>query len=301
MLTDTHHHMNQQSFMLRYAPAFLVPYIRLARIDRPIGFWLVVLPSWWGIALASLPHLPSGWDLLLYAVGGLLMRSAGCVCNDLTDQRYDAQVKRTQTRPLVDGSLSRKQALIFLMVLLAMAAAILFQLNPATIIIGIVAVIMTVIYPWMKRITFWPQAFLGLTFNLGTLMGWTLVRGHLELAPIILYMAAFFWTLHYDTIYAHQDKEDDQLIGIRSTALKLGVHTLLFLVFCATCFAILMTGVGILLHLSVSYFILMSIATAFIFYQGFTVDFNQPQACLRAFKQTQWVGWLMFAGILLGR
>jgi 4-hydroxybenzoate polyprenyltransferase len=296
MATD----INQKTYILRKAPPAIEPYIRLARIDRLTGFWLLLLPALWGLGLACFPHLPQMKEVFLVTLGAFLMRSAGCICNDLTDQKYDMLVKRTQTRPLADGSLTRFQATIFLAILLSIAALILFQLNLTTIMLGVTAAIMVIIYPWMKRITFWPQAFLGITFNIGALMSWTLIRDKLEFAPLMMYLAAFFWTLHYDTIYAYQDKEDDQMIGVRSSALKLGNHTMIFLIFCSMSFFVLMAAVGLLLYLPLSYYIMLSLATVFLLYESVTTDINHPETCYKSFKRAQIVGWIVLIGILSG-
>jgi 4-hydroxybenzoate polyprenyltransferase len=199
------------------------PYIKLARLDRPTGTWLLLLPCWWGIVLAGQGFLgmnARAWGLaFLFAIGAILMRSAGCVVNDLWDMQLDAQVERTKTRPLASGALTSKQALYFLAALLLPAFLILLCLPKISIILGLLSLPLVAAYPLMKRITWWPQAFLGLTFNWGTLMGFSAVTGHLEPAAIFLYIGGIFWTLAYDTIYAHQDKKDDALIGLGSTAL----------------------------------------------------------------------------------
>lgn len=201
-------------------------YALLARIDRPIGIWLLLLPSLWAIVLAPLETsgdwLSKVWIALLFAIGAAVMRGAGCVINDLWDRDLDAQVERTKARPLASGAISIKNALLFLLALLLCGVVILFQFNAATITLGFAVVPLIVLYPMMKRLTFWPQAFLAATFNFGALMGWAAVTGKIGVEAVYLYIAAFFWTLAYDTIYAHQDREDDALIGVKSTALLFG-------------------------------------------------------------------------------
>jgi 4-hydroxybenzoate polyprenyltransferase len=205
------------------------PYIKLMRLDRPVGIWLLLLPCLWAIALARHGVFSfglAGWlHVILFGTGAVVMRGAGCVINDLWDHKLDAAVARTRTRPLPAGDVTRRQAFVFLAVLLASGLAILLCFNRLTDILGIASLALVAIYPAMKRITWWPQAFLGLTFNWGTLMGWTAATGTLDTPALLLYAGGFFWTLAYDTIYAHQDKTDDELIGIRSTARLFGTNS----------------------------------------------------------------------------
>ncbi len=207
-------------------PPAIRPYALLMRLDRPIGWWLLLLPGWWAIALASggLSKMTS-WDfymLVLFFFGAVIMRGAGCIINDLWDRDLDAKVERTRARPLASGQVKVWQAAFFLFVLLFFGLLILVQTSALTIWIGIASLIFVVAYPYMKRITWWPQAFLGLTFNFGVPMGWAAVQYDIDPATVLMYAGAFFWTLGYDTIYAHQDREDDQMVGIKSTALLFG-------------------------------------------------------------------------------
>lgn len=203
------------------------PYALLMRLDRPIGWWLLLLPGWWAIALAGggLSSM-TGWDyylLLLFFIGAVIMRGAGCIINDMWDRDLDAQVERTRARPLASGQIKIWQAAGFLFILLFLGLLILVQTSALTIWIGFAAMLFVVAYPYMKRITWWPQAFLGVTFNFGVLMGWAAsTGGSIGFAALLMYVGAFFWTLGYDTIYAHQDKQDDQMVGIKSTALLFG-------------------------------------------------------------------------------
>ena len=200
------------------------PYARLARLDRPIGTWLLLFPGWWGIALAS-PHWPHPALLALFALGAIVMRGAGCTLNDIADRHYDAKVARTRLRPLPSGAVSVPRAVAFLLLQLALGAAVLLSLNRASILLGIAVLGLIGTYPFMKRITYWPQVFLGLNFNWGALIGWTAVVGAIGRPALLLYLGGVFWTIGYDTIYAHQDKADDALIGVKSSALALGEHT----------------------------------------------------------------------------
>mmetsp|Transcript_13026 Transcript_13026/g.21340 ORF Transcript_13026/g.21340 Transcript_13026/m.21340 type:complete len:354 (+) Transcript_13026:861-1922(+) len=202
-------------------------YLKLVRIDRPIGVWLLMLPGWWSIALASPPgHLPDLKLLATFGVGALVMRSAGCTINDMWDRDLDAKVARTASRPIASGKISRREALYFLAVQLSTGLAILLSLNLYSIVFGAASLLLVVAYPLMKRLTYWPQLFLGLTFNWGALLGWPAVMGSSEwIITLPLYAAGVSWTLIYDTIYAHQDKIDDALVGIKSTALRFGSAT----------------------------------------------------------------------------
>ena len=202
------------------------PYALLMRLDRPVGWWLLLLPAWWAMSLAGggLQNF-SGWDfylMILFFLGAIIMRGAGCVINDLFDRDLDAKVQRTRARPLASGLVGPIHAGVFLFFLLFLGLIILVQTSALTIWLGFFSMVLVVAYPLMKRITWWPQAFLGITFNFGVLMGWAAVAGHLEWQAFLLYFGAFFWTLGYDTIYAHQDREDDQMVGIKSTALLFG-------------------------------------------------------------------------------
>jgi 4-hydroxybenzoate polyprenyltransferase len=219
--------IDNQKLIFRRTPPALHPYLKLARLDRPIGTWLLLLPGWWSLVLAARSQ-PDGLNLhvftyiALFGLGALLMRGAGCVVNDIWDRKLDAEVERTRTRPLPAGDVTLRQAVGFLAGLLAVSFLILLCFNRLTIALGIASLALVGAYPAMKRITWWPQAFLGLTFNWGALLGWCAVQGSLGLAPLLLYLGGICWTLAYDTIYAHQDKEDDATVGIKSTALLFG-------------------------------------------------------------------------------
>lgn len=208
-------------------PAGLRPYAYLARFDRPIGIWLLLLPGWWAIVLAGGGIASfNGGDLklmVLFGAGAVVMRAAGCVINDLWDRKLDAQVTRTRNRPLAAGTVSVPRAAIFLMLLLLCGLVILLQIpSIVTVMLGFIAVPLIALYPLMKRITWWPQLFLGIIFNFGVLMGWSAVTGVIGQPALLLYAGAVFWTLGYDTVYAHQDIEDDMRIGVKSTAIRFG-------------------------------------------------------------------------------
>ncbi len=210
----------------RRAPAGLRPYLRLSRADRPIGTWLLLIPCWWGLVLAMLHDGRASWhDLWIFAgcgAGAWLMRGAGCTWNDITDRNLDGAVERTRSRPIPSGQVSVRSALLWLAAQALLALCILLTFHPAAILLGIVSLVPVLIYPFAKRFTWWPQIFLGIAFNWGALLAWTAHRGALEMPAVYLYLAGISWTLFYDTIYAHQDAEDDALIGIKSTARLFG-------------------------------------------------------------------------------
>lgn len=268
------------------------PYIQLARLDRPIGIWLLLLPAWWALALA-------GGDFrlfFLFAIGAIVMRSAGCVINDIWDVKFDRQVARTRIRPLAAGTLNKRQAVSFLAILLFIGFIILLQMNNLTIFLGILSLPLIVIYPLMKRFTWWPQAFLGLTFNFGALMGWTAVTGTLALPAFLLYISGIFWTLGYDTIYAHQDKEDDALVGIKSSALRLGRYSqmgvTMFYGLHLFLLALAMINAG-------EETILLLAPAAHLIWQCWSWKPDETENCLTRFKSNRDYGLLVLAAIIL--
>jgi len=216
----------------RLAPAATRPYLRLSRADRPIGTWLLLLPCWWGVALAAAADAPGLWDLwvaLGCAIGAFLMRGAGCTWNDITDREFDAKVARTRSRPIPSGQVSVRQALVWMVVQALVAFGILLTFPPLAIALGVGSLALVAVYPFAKRFTWWPQVFLGLAFNWGALLAWAAHDGTLGWPAGVLWLAGIAWTLFYDTIYAHQDKEDDALIGVKSTARLFGTHTVAWL------------------------------------------------------------------------
>lgn len=208
------------------APAWTRPYLRLSRADRPIGTWLLLIPCWWSVLLAALadgqPRLMDLWIAVGCAAGAFLMRGAGCTWNDITDRDFDAQVARTRSRPIPSGQVTTRQAAVWMALQALIAFGILLTFNGLAIGLGILALLPVAVYPFAKRFTWWPQVFLGIAFNWGALLGWAAHSGSLSLTPVILYLGGIWWTLFYDTIYAHQDTEDDALIGVKSTARLFG-------------------------------------------------------------------------------
>ena len=290
----------KQGWVDRWVPPPARPYVRLARFDRPIGTWLLLFPCWWSIALAT-PGWPSLWLVVLFGLGAMIMRGAGCCFNDITDRHYDAQVARTADRPLPSGQMTVGQAVIWMGVLCLLGLVILLQFNPFAIGVGAASLALVFTYPLFKRFTHWPQAVLGLTFNWGALLGWAAVQGDIQTPALALYAAGFFWTLGYDTIYAHQDKEDDALIGVKSTAVLLwgGTRPWLWIFHAA---AIALIGVsGWLAGLAWPFWIALALGALQLAWQSWDVKLDDPHDCLRKFKSNRLFGWLLFGGIVLGQ
>ena len=286
-------------WVARVLPDWAEPYARLARLDRPIGTWLLLFPAWWGIALAS-----DGWPepglLLLFALGAVVMRGAGCTLNDIADREYDGKVARTRLRPLPSGRVTVPQAVFFMLAQLAIGAAVLFSLNRISVLLGIAVLGLIATYPFVKRITWWPQLFLGLNFNWGALIGWTAVTGRLAWPSLLLYLGGICWTLGYDTIYAHQDKEDDARIGVKSSALALGARTRPFLFTFYMAAAMLWATSGASAGLGPPFWAALAVAAAQLCWQAARVDTDDPADCLAKFRSNRIVGWLLFAGIIAG-
>lgn len=275
-------------------PASWEPYLLLMRLDRPIGTWLLLLPSWWAILAASGTFsLQTLWLMGLFAAGSIIMRGAGCVINDLWDRDFDKQVERTRSRPLAAGTVTPKQAILFLSVLLLLGLLILLSLNLTTIILGICALIPVILYPLAKRITWYPQAVLGLTFNFGALMGASAVLDTIPLFSICLYAAGFFWTMGYDTIYATQDIADDTLIGVKSTARKFGKNVKTY---CAIFYALtaLLLGISTFLVTGFSGLSLLILpAIAHLIWQIKSWAPETPQSSLGVFRSNRDFGILV--------
>ncbi len=294
-----------ESWVEKYAPVSARPYLRLARMDRPIGTWLLLLPCWWSLILAAGPDEIFSAEVLmfsvLFVVGSLAMRGAGCTINDIVDRDFDGRVARTATRPIPSGDVSVRQAIIFLSMQLLIGLVVLFQFNEFTIWLAISSLGLVVIYPFAKRFTYWPQLVLGLTFNWGALLGWTAVRGQLDWPAVALYAAGVFWTLGYDTIYAHQDKEDDVLIGVKSSALKLGDSTRpwLFGFYGAT--IILIALAGYQAGLAPVFYAALVPCALHLIWQAWRVDIHNSADCLTKFKSNRDFGLLLCAAIILAK
>ncbi len=288
----------------RSLPPGIRPYLLLMRLDRPIGTWLLLLPCWWGLALA--PHPTGfGWSdvahALLFAAGAVIMRGAGCVVNDIFDRDIDAQVARTRSRPIPSGAVSVAAALRFLAVLLLLGLLILLMFNWTTIWLGAASLILVILYPLMKRITWWPQAFLGLTFNWGALLGWTAVTGALDWPAVILYAAGIAWTLGYDTIYAHQDVEDDARIGIGSTARLFAEKSPRWIAGFYTATMALLLAAVVAADLSPIALAGLVAGGAHLFWQCRRWHPADPASCLVIFRSNRDFGLIVLAGLLAGR
>lgn len=297
------------SWVHKFLPERLWPYAQLARWERPIGWKLLMWPCWWSATMAltqtgnSLEPSDTAWIgfaafLLLFFLGAFVMRGAGCTYNDLVDQDIDDKVARTRSRPLPSGRVTRKQAAIFLVLQLISGLVILLQFNTATIIAGFVSVITIVIYPFMKRITWWPQLFLGLAFSWGALVGWTAIAGHLHLPAVVLYLGSICWVIAYDTIYAYQDIEDDALVGVKSTARLFAEKTKTALVFLYGAAVVLFGLAFYLISVSWPAWIGLAFGAGHLFWQVKSFSYDDPANSLRLFKSNSGFGWLLFLGLL---
>jgi len=284
-----------------FAPPFLRPYLRLARLDRPIGSWLLLIPCWWSVGLTGIrtDHFPSLWHIVLFLIGAFAMRGAGCTWNDLVDRDLDGLVERTRSRPIPSGQVTVAEATAFMMLQALIGFLVLIQFNRYTVITGICSLLVVAIYPFMKRITYWPQIVLGLAFSYGALMGWPAAFGRLDWPALVLYAGSICWVIGYDTIYAHQDREDDLLIGIKSTALLFGEETrpMLAKFYAAAValigFAGLMVGGRFIFVLGLIGF------AAHLAWQVTQLDINDSARCLKLFKSNRDAGLILFGAMLL--
>jgi 4-hydroxybenzoate polyprenyltransferase len=286
----------------RILPAGLRPWARLMRLDRPIGTWLLLLPGWWGLALAAGETGTwdqAAWFAVLFGVGAVIMRGAGCIINDLWDRDLDARVARTRTRPLVTGEITPRAAMIMVAALSLSGLGILLQLNGVAILVALASVPLIIIYPLMKRVTFWPQAVLGLTFNFGALIGWATMTGTVASPAWMLYVAGFFWTWGYDTIYAHMDRDDDAHIGVKSSARALGEYTRpALMVFYGLCTLFLFMSLYMAAPSLWAIPGIILIAALFIRQVG-AVDIHDPARCLALFKANRNQGLVILGVVLL--
>jgi 4-hydroxybenzoate polyprenyltransferase len=273
-------------------------YAELMRLDRPIGTWLLLLPCWWGLALAG----SLDWRLyLLFGIGAVTMRGAGCTINDLMDRKFDAQVARTATRPLPSGRVSVPGALGLLVLQLLLGLVVLVSLNERAIILGFAIVGVVVVYPLMKRITWWPQAVLGVAFNWGVPVGYAAADGNNWPAAIALYAAGFVWTLGYDTIYAHQDKADDVKIGVKSTALRLGANSPIWIGGFFAGMLALASLAGFLAGVAWPFWIGVAGCAAHFAWQMKRLEIDDPAVCLKLFRSNAQLGWILLLGLLAAR
>jgi 4-hydroxybenzoate polyprenyltransferase len=283
------------------APTWVTPYGHLARFDRPIGAWLLLFPCWWSQALAEVSlgrtH-PNIWFLVLFLIGAFVMRGAGCTHNDIVDREYDKRVARTASRPIPSGRVTVLQAFLFGIALCLIGLAVLVQFNRFTILLGMASLLLVAVYPFAKRVTNWAQLVLGLTFKWGALVGWAAITAGLAMPALLLYAGSVLWTIGYDTIYAHQDKEDDALLDLKSTALLFGDRTHLYVGgFYATAWlfwftATTMAGASIVTATALG---LVALQMA---WQVSTLKIDNPENCLQRFKSNRYIGWLFFLGLV---
>jgi 4-hydroxybenzoate polyprenyltransferase len=286
----------------RRAPVGTRPYLRLARLDRPIGSWLLLMPCWWSVGLAAMAageRLPNFQHLALFFVGAFAMRGAGCTWNDIVDRDLDRRVERTRSRPIPSGQVSVAQAGLFLVAQALIGLLVLIQFNRFAVAVGLASLAVVAIYPFMKRITYWPQIVLGLAFSWGALMGWAAAFGRIDAPALALYAGSIAWVIGYDTVYAHQDREDDALIGIKSTALLFGERTKPMLAAFYGLATVLiglagaLAGAGALFGLGLVGF------AAHLAWQIARLDIADPELCLRIFKSDRDAGLILFAGMLV--
>jgi len=283
------------------APARIRPFLRLARADRPIGAWLLLLPCWWSAGLAAIAAgraYPNPWHVVLFFIGAFVMRGAGCTWNDIVDRNLDAMVARTRSRPIPSGQVSVRGAAAFLVLQALIGLAVLLQFNRFAVLTGIASLAIVAVYPLMKRITWWPQIVLGLAFSWGALMGFAAVFARLDAPAYLLYAGSIAWVIGYDTIYAHQDREDDALIGVKSTARLFGARTrLALLIFYAV--AVLLIGLsGAAVGAGPVFAVGLVIFGAHLGWQIQRIDIDDPDLCLRLFKSNRDAGLILFAAMI---
>jgi len=278
-------------------------FIELTRLKKPIGFMLLFWPCAWGLTLAydfSSNLKNYFFYLILFFLGSVLMRSAGCIVNDILDKEFDSKVFRTKDRPIASGKVSIKLAIFYSITLCLLALLVLLNFNSLTIIMALGSMPLAFTYPLMKRFTYWPQLFLGITFNYGLILGWTSITGKIDLAPVIFYLGAIFWTLGYDTIYGYQDIKDDEIIGLKSTSIKFKNKPKYFLVTCYTSLLSLFAIGGYYMNFHYSYFILLILPMLQLFlYQIKTFNTGNPKICLTVFKSNNMLGLIIFLNILI--
>jgi len=280
-------------------------FIDLTRLRKPIGYMLLFWPCSWGLTLAydfSNDLRNYFFYLLLFFLGAVLMRSAGCIVNDILDKEFDKKVSRTKDRLIASGKISVKLGIVYTLILCFCALLILLNFNSITIILAIGSMPLAFTYPLMKRFTYWPQLFLGITFNFGLLLGWTSIYGDLDILPILFYIGAIFWTLGYDTIYGFQDIKDDEIIGLKSTSIKFKKKPLIFLTTCYLILFLTIITLGILKNFNVFYYAFSLIIGYHLFlYQLKSVKLDNPMNCLKVFKSNNLFGFLVFVQILFGK
>ena len=280
-------------------------FIELTRIKKPIGYMLLFWPCAWGLTIAydfSGELTTYIFYLLLFLTGAILMRSAGCIVNDIFDKNFDKKVFRTKNRPIASKKISVKKGIFYSLFLCLLAFLVLIQFNYFTILLALGSMPLAFTYPLMKRYTYWPQLFLGITFNYGLILGWTAIKGEINLIPLIFYLGAVFWTLGYDTIYGFQDLKDDEIIGLKSTSIKFKQKPNLFLTICYLTFFLSLITIGVLLKLNlIFYFMLIAVAFQLYFLQIRKLNIKSPKNCLSIFKSNNNIGFLVLLSLVLGK
>ena len=280
-------------------------FIELTRLKRPIGYMLLFWPCAWGLTLVydfSKSLQIYFYYLLLFFLGSVLMRSAGCIVNDVLDRNFDRKVTRTKNRPIASGKISVKIGLLYALILCSLAFLVLINFNHFTILIALASMPLAFTYPLMKRFTYWPQLFLGITFNYGLILGWTSMSERIDIVPIIFYIGAIFWTLGYDTIYGYQDVKDDEIIGLKSTSIKFKGTAKFFLIICYFFFTSSLLVGGYIMNFNLIYFLFLLLPLMHLFFfQINTFDSKNPSLCLRIFRSNNYLGIIIFSNILIGR
>ena len=279
--------------------------IELTRLNKPIGFMLLFWPCLWGLTLSYNFDLTLNvfiFYVLLFFSGSVLMRSAGCIVNDISDKNFDKLVERTKNRPVASGKISIRLAIIYAAVLCVIAFLVLINFNKFTILMALISMPLAFIYPLMKRFTYWPQLFLGITFNYGLVLAWISIKNDISLIPIIFYLGAIFWTLGYDTIYGYQDIKDDEIIGVKSTSIKFKNNPKKFILICYLIFFASLILIGVLMKFNLFYFLFLIIPIfQLIFFQIYKLNVNKPMSCLTKFKSNNFIGLIIFVNLLIGK
>ena len=280
-------------------------FVELTRLRKPIGYMLLFWPCAWGLTLAYdfSENLEKYYIfLILFFLGAVLMRSAGCIVNDILDKEFDKKVFRTKNRPIASGKISIKNAIFYSIILCLLALLVLLNFNQFTIVLALGSMPLAFTYPLMKRFTYWPQLFLGITFNYGLILGWTAIKGQLDLVTIIFYIGAIFWTLGYDTIYGYQDIKDDEIIGLKSTSIKFKTKPNILLFSCYSFFLLSLLTIGYWMSLNkISLLIFLLIAAQMFYFQLRKLNIKDPSNCLKVFKSNNFLGLLVFFGLIMGR
>jgi len=280
-------------------------FIDLVRLKKPIGYMLLFWPCAWGLTLAydfSTNLIDYFFYLILFFLGAVFMRSAGCIVNDILDKEFDKKVFRTKNRPIASNQISIRLAIFYVIILCFLALLVLLNFNTLTIILALGSMPFAFTYPLMKRYTYWPQLFLGITFNYGLILGWTTIKGQVDVIPVLFYIGAIFWTLGYDTIYGYQDIKDDEIIGLKSTSIKFKSNPYIFLILCYCIFLLLLLNTGYLVGLSNLFFLFsITILIHMFYFQIKKLNIKNPNICLQIFKSNNFLGLLIFIGLIIGK